>query len=49
MNMKIREYENTHMNNRANLHYHVLIQVNMMPILNVTIVYDELKHSQEEV
>ena len=36
MNMKIREYENTHMNNRANLYYHVLIQVNMMPILNVT-------------
>ena len=36
MNMKIRAYENTHMNNRANLYYHVLIQVNMMSILNVT-------------
>ena len=33
--MKIRKYENTHMNNRANL-YHILIQVNMMSILNVT-------------
>ena len=28
--------ENMHTSNRANLCYHVLIQVNMMPILNLT-------------
>ena len=31
MNMKIQEYENKHMNNRAILYYYVLIQVYMMP------------------
>ena len=28
--------DNSHMSNKENLYHHVLIQVNMMPILNVT-------------